>query len=162
MDETGVNHAIRRGGAAAQALQVFQITSMDRGACRGEGRCPRIRAGKTKHLMACADQLLNNGRTDKAGGAGDEHTHDKFSFASLHGRERTRGLVMSKGRLLTRCNLYWKVRIIFAIIRCAACHLLNMFQADRIERDDRIVRQQKLGHGEILLQMRDGRGAGDQ
>ena len=56
--------------------------------------------------MARADQLLNNGGTDKARRTGDEDTHDHFSFTSLHGREHTRGLVMSKGRLLTGYNLY--------------------------------------------------------
>ncbi len=37
-----------------------------------------IRAGKADHLVARADEFLNNGRPDKPGRTGDEDTHRLF------------------------------------------------------------------------------------
>jgi len=94
VDEGGVDHAIRQGGAAAQAFQVFEIASMHLGP-RGDKRLGgRIRASKTEHLMARADELLNNGGTDKTGSAGDEDTHDDFSITSFDHQDRIRNSVM--------------------------------------------------------------------
>ncbi len=42
VDETGVNHAIRHGCSAAQAFQVFKITSMHLGASGGKRLGGRI------------------------------------------------------------------------------------------------------------------------
>jgi hypothetical protein len=88
MDETGVNHPVRGGGSAAQAVQILKIASM-RLSAGGEQRLGgRIRASKTKHLMARVDEFRNNGGADKSCGAGDENTHGDFSSSSFHGRVR--------------------------------------------------------------------------
>ena len=50
---------------------------MDLGARRGERLRPLVRAGQAEHLMAGGDQLLDDGRADPAGGAGDKYTHEQ-------------------------------------------------------------------------------------
>ena len=79
MDEGGVNHAIRLVGSPAQAFQVLEIASMRLGAGGDERLRARFRARHSEHLMARADQLLNDGGTDKARSASDEYTHLEFS-----------------------------------------------------------------------------------
>ena len=66
VDEGGVDHAIRHGRAAAQAFQVFEVASMHLGTGGDERLGARIRASEAEHLMARVDELLNDGRTDKA------------------------------------------------------------------------------------------------
>jgi len=55
MNEAGMNHGVRLGCSTAQALQVFQIAPMHlgTGSCKTFG--PRLRAGQTKHLVACTN-----------------------------------------------------------------------------------------------------------
>ena len=65
----------------------------DLGAGGGERLGARIRASETEHLMARADELLNNGGTDKACSTGDEDTHRNFSLTSFHGRIRGRVVI---------------------------------------------------------------------
>ena len=62
----------------AEAVQVLQIAAMHLGTGGGERLGAGIRASKAEHLMTGAEEFLNNGRTDKAGGAGDEDTHGSF------------------------------------------------------------------------------------
>ena len=50
VDEGGVNHAVRCGRSTPQAVEVFEIDPMDLGACGGERRGARIRAGEAEHL----------------------------------------------------------------------------------------------------------------
>jgi hypothetical protein len=45
------------------------------GSCRGKSRGRRVRASKAEHLMTRAEELLDDGGTDEAGGAGNEDTH---------------------------------------------------------------------------------------
>ena len=75
VDEGGVNYGIRAGCSAAQAFQIFEITSMHLGAGGGQRLCARIGACKTEHLMAGVDEFRHDGGTDKACGACDEDTH---------------------------------------------------------------------------------------
>ena len=96
VDEGGVDHAVRLGRSAAQAFQVFKIAAMHLGAGGDERLGARIRASKTEHLMARVDELLNDGRTDKACSTGDENTHYDFSFASFHERDRICSRVVIK------------------------------------------------------------------
>jgi hypothetical protein len=65
-----MDHAIRLGGAATQALQVFESASMYLGAGGGERLGSRIRPRQSEDLMAGVDEFRNDGRTDKAGRAG--------------------------------------------------------------------------------------------
>ena len=83
MDEGGVDHAVRGGGSAAQAFQVFEIAAMHLGTGGDKRLGAGIRASETEHLMARVDEFLNNGRADKSGGAGDEDTHCDLSFTSF-------------------------------------------------------------------------------
>ena len=88
VDEGGINHAIRHGRSAAQAFQVLKIAPMDLDAGGDERLGARIGASKTEHLMARANELLNNGGTDKACGASDESTHHDLSLNSFDDRVR--------------------------------------------------------------------------
>jgi hypothetical protein len=75
VNKGGVDHAVRHGGAVAQAFQVVKIASLDLGASRGERLGALIRAGEADHLMASVDELPNDARADKARSARDEDTH---------------------------------------------------------------------------------------
>ena len=74
-----MDHAIRGGGATPQTVEVFKIAAMHLGAGGDERLGGRVRAGKAEHLMARAEELLNDGGTDETGSASDENTHDDFS-----------------------------------------------------------------------------------
>jgi hypothetical protein len=50
------------------------------GSCGGNGRGCGLRASQGEHLMARADQFLNNGRTDKACSTCYEYTHHNSPF----------------------------------------------------------------------------------
>ena len=80
VDEGGVDHAVRRGSASAQTIEVLEIAPLNLGASRGERLRALIRAGKPDNLVARADKLLNHGGADKACGAGDEDTHESLSW----------------------------------------------------------------------------------
>jgi len=75
--EGGVDHAVGRRRAAAQALEILQRAAMNRGACRGQSGRSCVRAGKTEHLMTRNEQFLDNGRADPSGGASDKDTHEQ-------------------------------------------------------------------------------------
>jgi hypothetical protein len=66
--------------------------------------------------MARVNELLNNGRTDKACSTSDENTHDDFSFTSFH--DRIRGPVIIK-MVIEEIRSSCRVRFIFAIVRDA-------------------------------------------
>jgi len=63
--------------------------------CCKRGR-PRLRAGKAKHLVSVRNQLADDGRADKASGAGNENTHiqrssvDRSVFIRLACSEKPR------------------------------------------------------------------------
>ena len=76
MVERGVNHAVRAGRSALQAVEICERAAVDVGACRGEGRRRRIRAREAEYLVLCRDELLDDGGADEAGRAGDEDPHD--------------------------------------------------------------------------------------
>ena len=80
MDEGGVDHRVRQGRAAAQAVQVFKIAAMGLGAGGDERLGGGVRSGEAEHLVARTDQFLDDRRTDKTGGAGDEDTHGDLSL----------------------------------------------------------------------------------
>jgi hypothetical protein len=73
--EGGVDDGIAGGCPTAQAFQVFQIAAMHlrAGGCEQLGAL--IAARKTKHLVACVDELRNESRTDEACRARNKHTH---------------------------------------------------------------------------------------
>jgi hypothetical protein len=69
MDESGVDHGIRRGDSTPEAVEIFNVTAMDFhvGASGGKRLGARIRPCETQHLMTRVDEFENNGRTDKTG-----------------------------------------------------------------------------------------------
>ena len=75
-----MDHALRHGRAATQAFQVFEIAAMHLGPGGEEGLGARIRASEAQHLMAGADEFLNNGGADKTCRSGDENTHREYSL----------------------------------------------------------------------------------
>ena len=79
MLEREVDHAIRRGRRAAQAVEVVEGAAMHLRPGGGEGSGRGIRASQPDDLMARADELGNDGGADPAGRAGDENTHEKTS-----------------------------------------------------------------------------------
>ena len=79
--EGGMDHAIRPGCSAAQTVQILDVAAKHLGAAGGERPGARLRTRQAKHLMACSEKFLDDGRADKAGGTGDENTHHDFPFA---------------------------------------------------------------------------------
>jgi hypothetical protein len=70
-----VDDTVGGGGSTAQAFQVFKITPVDLGTSGDERLGARIAARHSQYLMSCADQLLNNGRTNEPRSTCDENTH---------------------------------------------------------------------------------------
>ena len=70
-----MDHAIRGGGAPAQAVEVLKVAAKGLGARCGKRLGARIRAGEAEHLMTRADEFLNDGGADKARSSSDEDTH---------------------------------------------------------------------------------------
>jgi hypothetical protein len=77
--EGGVDHAIRLGGAAPQAVEVSERGAANVCAHRGQGLRRFVRAGNAENLMAGGDQLLHDGRADPPRGTGDKYTHEQVS-----------------------------------------------------------------------------------
>jgi len=75
MDEPGVDDTVGRGGSSAQAFHVFQLASVNGGACLGKRLRGRVRASEAGHLMAGTNQFLDDGRTYEAGCARHKHAH---------------------------------------------------------------------------------------
>ena len=71
---------------APQAVQVFEIAPVHFGPGGGERRGGRIRSGEAEHLVARADEFLNDGGADEACRSGDENTHQVFSLICLQDR----------------------------------------------------------------------------
>src|SRR4029077_786538 len=65
--ERGMNHAVRGGRSALQAVEISERAAVDVGACRGEGRRRRIRAREAEYVVPCRDELLYDGGADEAG-----------------------------------------------------------------------------------------------
>jgi hypothetical protein len=78
VDEGGVDHAVRGGCCTAQAFEVFERAAMYRSSGGGQRLGADIRTSKAKHLMPCADELLNNGRTDETSGPGEKYLHESL------------------------------------------------------------------------------------
>ena len=55
MDEPGVNHPVRIGGSAPQAVKVLKISPVNLRTRFDKRLRARIRPGEAEHLMACAD-----------------------------------------------------------------------------------------------------------
>jgi hypothetical protein len=80
MIECSVDHPICGSSAIAQAWQIVEIAAMRLRAENGKRFRRRVRADKTKHLMARLDEFLHDGRADKACGTGNEDTHSASPF----------------------------------------------------------------------------------
>ena len=78
MVEGEMNDPIRPGSARLQGVQVFGGTAMDLGPRGRQSRLLVGRATQTEHIVARGDQLADYGRSNKAGGTGDEYTHDQI------------------------------------------------------------------------------------
>ena len=70
-----------RAAPLLEALQVLDRSAMDLGAGGRQGRRLVVRTAEAAHLMTGRDQLLDDGRADESGGAGDKNAHKNFSFA---------------------------------------------------------------------------------
>jgi hypothetical protein len=64
MNESCMDYSVRWGGSTAQAFQVLQNTEMNPGAGGDERFGDGIRACEAEHLMARANQLSNDRRTE--------------------------------------------------------------------------------------------------
>jgi hypothetical protein len=56
----------------------MKIAAMHPGACGHKRLGAGFRAREAQHLMACVNELWNDGGTDKAGSSGNEDTHLLF------------------------------------------------------------------------------------
>jgi hypothetical protein len=80
--EGQVDEAVRAGSPSLEAVQVFNRPAMDLGTRSSQRHGLFIRTAETEDLMACGDQLLDDGRPDESGGTGNEYTHEKVSMFS--------------------------------------------------------------------------------
>src|ERR1700682_1231343 len=77
--EREMDHAIRCGSCTPQAVEVVNSAAMHLYPSGGERSGRGIRASHPDNLMARADELGNDGRSDPAGRAGDEYAHEMTS-----------------------------------------------------------------------------------
>ncbi len=75
MVERGMDHRVRLGGPAAQALRVLERAMKRFRASGDQGLSARVRAGQSEHLVPGADEFGHEVRADEAGRAGEEDTH---------------------------------------------------------------------------------------
>ena len=75
------NDALRSRAASSVTETLKSLPGAWGGAAGGERPGARLRTRQAKHLMACSEKFLDDGRADKAGGTGDENTHHDFPFA---------------------------------------------------------------------------------
>ena len=75
MVEGRVDDAVGRLCGGAQAVQVVHVAAEDLRPGTGERLGARVRTAEPDHVMACADEFRNEIGTDKAGGAGQKHSH---------------------------------------------------------------------------------------
>ena len=76
MDVGGVDHAVRSGRTAAQALEIVEGASMGLGARGLHGRGRLIRTGQADDVVSRVDQLGYYGGPDESARAGNEYAHD--------------------------------------------------------------------------------------
>jgi hypothetical protein len=85
--EGGVDHAVRRGRAATQAIKIFERAAMDRSAGGGERLPTDIRAREAEHPMSFGDQFLNDSRAYESGCTGNKDAHEEsLRFRRRHCR----------------------------------------------------------------------------
>ena len=77
MDVGGVNHAVCRRGAAAQAVEVVKGSPVHTGTGSFERGCGLVGSGQPGDLMSTVDELANDGGSDESGRSGDEYAHGK-------------------------------------------------------------------------------------
>ena len=82
MVEGQVDHPVRLGRPALQALQVLERPAIGLRAEGGQGLGAGVGAGEAEHLVAGPDQLRDQGRADESARAGDKHTHRSISTTS--------------------------------------------------------------------------------
>jgi hypothetical protein len=70
-----VDDAIRASRSTPQAVGIVELTPMYLGTRRDERPGGRIRASQAEHLMARADEFLNDRSSDEACSASDEDPH---------------------------------------------------------------------------------------
>ena len=69
--------AVKRRRAAAQAVQVLEVAAVHLGPGCGERPGAPVRAGEAEHGVPRLEEVLNDGRADEAGSAGDENAHGR-------------------------------------------------------------------------------------
>jgi hypothetical protein len=70
-----VDDAIRASRSTPEAVGIVERTPMYLGTGRRKRLGGRIRASQAEHLMARADEFLNDRSSDESCGAGDEDPH---------------------------------------------------------------------------------------
>lgn len=76
MIERGMYDAIRAGRVRMQDLGIVQVTTQRLGAAGEQRRGSRDRPCQSDDTMTRTNQLLDYGRTDKAGGPSYKNAHD--------------------------------------------------------------------------------------
>ena len=75
MEKGCVDHAVRGGCPSAQAFQVLNMTPVRLGAGVNERPGGCVRTSKPDHLMARADEFLDDGAADESRCPGDKYSH---------------------------------------------------------------------------------------
>lgn len=78
MIERGMYDAVGAGRASMQSLGILQITTQRLGAAGKQCRGSRDRTRQSDDAMTRADQFLDYGRADEAGGPGYKNAHDRM------------------------------------------------------------------------------------
>src|SRR4029077_5942135 len=76
VDIGGVDHAVGRGRAAAQAVEVLKGAAVHASAGGRQGRGGVVRTAQAGDLMAGVDKVADDGGADETRRAGNENTHD--------------------------------------------------------------------------------------
>jgi hypothetical protein len=120
MVEGEMDHGVRASSPGAEAFQIIEVAAMHLGALGGKRLGAGIGAGETENLVASPDEFRNEGRTDEAGGAGNENTHREFSlikggriarpdtrwmeFDAIRSKGPFKSVLASRGRCGARTN----------------------------------------------------------
>ena len=75
MDEGGVNDAFRAAAPRLRLSEIFEAPRCASAPAAASNWRPHPSAERPSHLMARAEELLNDGRPDEPCGAGDEDPH---------------------------------------------------------------------------------------
>jgi hypothetical protein len=107
--------AVERPGP--QRAGVVQVAAQHLGAQVGDRLGGGVRAGQPEDLVACADELGDDGRADPAGSAGDEDAHGR-SPLSCWAMRKVRGAGVAAGDAMRSSRIGVAISMRLSRISC--------------------------------------------